>query len=303
MTSRRISVKTIFFSAVVVPAMIVVSAEGAQPDSPDLERPRGRLFIIGGGARPAAMMKRFADLASSYQTGKIVVMTMASSVPEETGPGLVEEFKELGAPAAEFHHLTREQALAPETVRLLGGAGGVFFSGGDQSRHTAVLLDTPLHGALIEFYVRGGIVGGTSAGAAVMSAVMITGDEMRRPEGEGEFETIEAGNVVTARGLGFLSGAVIDQHFVRRKRHNRLLSVLADHPGLLGIGIDESTAILVEPEHTFEVVGERSVLVFDPQGARFGIAPSGAVGAEGIVLHILTEGRRFDLLGRKVVGR
>lgn len=303
MTSRRISVKTICRSAAVVLAMLVVSAAASNPDSPDLEHPRGRLFIIGGGDRPAAMMKRFTELASSFQTGKIVVLTMASSVPEETGPGLVGEFKALGAPAAEFRHLTREQALAPETVRLLDGAGGVFFSGGDQSRHTAVLLDTPLHGALMEFYVRGGVVGGTSAGAAVMSAVMITGDERRRPEEGGEFETIEAGNVVTARGLGFLREEIIDQHFVRRKRHNRLLGVLAGHPGRLGIGIDESTAILVEPDRTFEVIGERSVLVFDASRARFQITPAGTVDAEGIVLHILTEGKRFDLVGRKVVGR
>ena len=98
MTSLRISDKTIFFSAVVFLAMFVVSAAGADPDSPDLEHPRGRLFIIGGGDRPAAMMKRFTELASSFQTGKIVVLTMATSVPEETGPGLVEEFKALGAP-------------------------------------------------------------------------------------------------------------------------------------------------------------------------------------------------------------
>lgn len=303
MTLRQIRIRTIFCSAVVALAMLAVSIEGSDPAGPDLDRPQGRLFIIGGGDRPAAMMKRFTDLAASFQTGKIVVFTMASSVPAETGPGLVEEFRALGAPAAEFHHLTREQALASESVRLLDGAGGVFFSGGDQSRHTAVLLDTPLHGALVEFYVRGGVVGGTSAGAAVMSAVMITGDEKRRPGKGREFETIEVENVVTARGLGFLDGAVIDQHFVRRKRHNRLLGVLADHPDLLGIGIDESTAILIEPDRTFEVVGERSVLVFDASGAGFQITPAGTVGAEGIVLHILTEGRRFDLLGRKVVRR
>jgi cyanophycinase len=249
------------------------------------------------------MMKRFVDLAAAHRTGKVVVFTMASSVPEETGPGLVEEFRALGAPASEFRHLTREQAREPGSAGILAGAGGVFFSGGDQSRHTAVLLDTPLHAALLEFYAGGGVVGGTSAGAAVMSEVMITGDERHKPEEGHEFETIEAGNVITARGLGFIGKAVIDQHFVRRKRHNRLLSLLAERPELLGIGIDESTAVLVEPGRTFEVIGQRSVLVFDASRARIRISPAGAVGAEGISLHILTEGQRFDLDARRILGR
>lgn len=293
----------LFLVGLALPVLVAVLAAAGPSKRSAASRPLGRLFIIGGGDRPAAMMKRFVDLAASHQSGKIIVFTMASSVPEETGPGLVGELKALGAPEAECQHLSRERASAPESARLLDGAGGVFFSGGDQSRHTAALLDTPVHAALREFYWRGGVVGGTSAGAAVMSEVMITGDERRTPVEGREFETIEAGNVVTARGLGLLGGAVIDQHFVRRKRHNRLLSLLAEHPGLLGIGIDEATAVLVEPEQTFEVIGERSVLIFDPAPARFEVTDSGLVDARGIVLHILTAGRRFDLLGRKVLDR
>ena len=102
-------------------ASIAASAGTIAQDKAALDAPKGHLFIIGGGDRLGAMMKRFVDLAAAHRTGKIVVFTMASSVPEETGPGLVEEFKKLGAPAAEFHHLTREQALDPESVRLLPG--------------------------------------------------------------------------------------------------------------------------------------------------------------------------------------
>lgn len=262
---------------------------------------KGYLFIIGGGDLPDTMMKKFVDLSSGFGSGKIVIFTMASSVPQETGPDLVREFKKLGARSAEFHHLSRKEALAPESVRLLDSAGGVYFSGGDQAKHTAVLLDTPLHKRLLELYSQGATMGGTSAGAAVMSQVMITGDERRQPKEGHEFETIETGNVLTSPGLGFLTEAIIDQHFVRRKRHNRLISLLAEHPRLLGIGIDESAAILVKPDQTFEVIGSGAVLIYDSGQARFEARADKVFSAVGIVLHILTQGRTYDLQARRVL--
>jgi len=263
--------------------------------------PQGRLFIIGGGDRDEAMMRRFVDLAGRFGTGRIVVFPMASSEPKETGDNLVRELKKLGARDAVSHILTREQALAENSDRLLDGAGGVFFSGGDQSRQTAVLLHTPIHRRLLELYQAGCVMGGTSAGAAVMSRVMITGDEVRKPEQGHEFETIEAGNVIAAEGFGFLKAAVIDQHFVVRKRLNRLISLVAEQPDLLGVGIDESTAVVVEGGRTFEVIGEGQVLVFDGSSARVKTAADRRLGFSGMVLHLLLPGDRFDLDLRKAV--
>ena len=263
--------------------------------------PQGRLFIIGGGDRDEAMMRRFVDLAGRFGTGRIVVFPMASSEPKETGDNLVRELKKLGARDAVSHILTREQALAENSDRLLDGAGGVFFSGGDQSRQTAVLLHTPIHRRLLELYQAGCVMGGTSAGAAVMSRVMITGDEVRKPEQGHEFETIEAGNVIAAEGFGFLKAAVIDQHFVVRKRLNRLISLVAEQPDLLGVGIDESTAVVVEGGRTFEVIGEGQVLVFDGSSARVKTAADRRLGFSGMVVHLLLPGDRFDLDLRKAV--
>ena len=263
--------------------------------------PQGRLFIIGGGDRDEAMMRRFVDLAGRFGTGRIVVFPMASSEPKETGDNLVRELKKLGARDAVSHILTREQALAENSDRLLDGAGGVFFSGGDQSRQTAVLLHTPIHRRLLELYQAGCVMGGTSAGAAVMSRVMITGDEVRKPEQGHEFETIEAGNVIAAEGFGFLKTAVIDQHFIVRKRLNRLISLVAEQPDLLGVGIDESTAVVVEGGRTFEVIGEGQVLVFDGSSARVKTAADRRLGFSGMVLHLLLPGDRFDLDLRKAV--
>lgn len=264
-----------------------------------LAGPKGHLFIVGGGDWAEGMMDRFVDLALRSGSGRIVILPMASSVPEESAAEEAEVFRKLGAKDIVTHILTREQALRPESAALLDGAGGVFFSGGDQTRLTAVLLDTPVHRRLIELYEQGAVIGGTSAGAAVMSEVMITGDEVRKVEAGHEWETLQAANVITVRGFGFVKRAVIDQHFVTRKRHNRLISVLAEHPGLLGVAIDESTAVLVRPDESFEVVGAKQVVVYDPGRAKFRIQPSANIAFTGLLMHALADGDTYDLRARE----
>jgi cyanophycinase len=130
---------------------------------------------------------------------------------------------------------------------------------------------------------------------------MITGDEERKVEEGHEFETIEAENVVTTEGLGFLKTAIIDQHFVARKRLNRLISLVAEKPALLGVGIDESTAIIVDPGQVFEVIGVGSALVLDGSRAGIRVSPNRRIGFSGMILHSLLPGDRFDLAGRKAV--
>jgi cyanophycinase len=256
--------------------------------------PQGHLFIIGGGDRPASLMRRFVDLAGKFQTGKIVIFTMASGVPMEVGPEMVKEFKDLGAADAVFHQLTRAEALQPDSPKILDGAGGVFFSGGVQSRLTDALLDTPLHKKLLELYGRGLVLGGTSAGAAVMSEMMITGDEKRTSDENLNWQTIEAGNVLTARGFGFITDAIMDQHFVTRRRHNRLISLVLENPRLLGVGIDESTALLVRPDGRYEIVGAKQVVIYDARRVRIGKTADNRLGAAGMTLHILLPGDVFD---------
>jgi len=265
--------------------------------------PKGRLFIIGGGDRDAEMTRQFITLSERVNTGRILVFPMASATPAESGPAMVKELQGLGAKSAAFRILTREQAEKPEAAALLDGVGGVYFTGGDQARVTKALLGTPVHRKLLEIYEKGAVIGGTSAGAAIMSEVMITGDEVKKPESGHEFETIEAGNVITTPGLGFIKSAVIDQHFATRKRHNRLISVLAENPALLGIGIDESTAIIVGPDETFEVIGEKDVLVFDPGRAAFEIRPNKAIGVAGMTIHVLLPGAVYDLKTRTIKKR
>jgi cyanophycinase len=263
----------------------------------------GHLFIIGGGERSEAMMIQFVTLAAGHGSGRIVVFPMASAVPDEVGPEQAAELRSLGAGDVKFHILTREEAMRPESAALLEDVGGVFFSGGVQTRVTDIFLATPLHQKLLEVYAGGAVIGGTSAGAAVMSEHMITGDERREVEEGREFSTLETGNIITVPGLGFIKSAVIDQHFVRRRRHNRLISVICERPGLFGLGIDESTALWVKPDLTMEVIGSGCVIVYDASEAEVRILPDRSFSSHNMFMHILKEGDRFDPRSRTVLKR
>ena len=256
--------------------------------------PKGHLLIIGGGERTAAIMKRFLDLAAGFGQGKIVVFTMATGVPEEVRQETLAEYKGLGVEDVAIYHLTRDEAVKPDAAKILHGAGGVFFTGGDQSCLTAVLLDTPILARLHEMYEQGCVIGGTSAGAAVMSEVMITGDEKRTKNEDELWQTIEADNVVRVRGFGLVKNVIVDQHFLVRRRQNRLVSLVLENPALLGAGIDESTAILVRPDGKWEVLGESQVVVVDARAAKVSRAPSKVLGAHGATLNILLPGDVFD---------
>ncbi|HEY0811006.1 MAG TPA: hypothetical protein VGD49_12645, partial [Longimicrobiales bacterium] len=142
-------------------------------------------------------------------------------------------------------------------------------------------------------------VGGTSAGAAVMSRIMITGDERRlggrRPSTDSTvaFITIDRDNVVTSDGFGYIDNAIVDQHFVRRRRHNRLISLVLENPKLVGAGIDESTAIEVRPDGTWRVLGESVVVIYDARNAQ-AASTELPLGAANIQMHVLPSGATYD---------
>jgi cyanophycinase len=152
-----------------------------------------------------------------------------------------------------------------------------------------------------EIHADGGVIAGTSAGAAVMSRIMITGDERLHPD-DPAFDTIRPNNVVTREGFAFVDLAIIDQHFIARRRHNRLISLVLENPGLVGVGIDEATAIVVGADDRFEVIGEATVVVYLADQAHH-VAPDadGDLAAHGMTLHLLRAGEGFDLRARRVI--
>jgi cyanophycinase len=260
------------------------------------QTPGGTLFIIGGGHRTPEMMRQFVDLAGGPEKARLVVIPNASADGDTSCRDMTEEFRALGVRNVDCCLLTHEQASDPRSAGQLDGATGVYFTGGDQVLVTRALVGTPVQRKLLELYQAGAVMGGTSAGAALMSKVMITGDEKLNRDTVNSFVFIKKDNVVTVEGMGFLTNAIIDQHFVRRKRHNRLISVVLEHPDLVGIGIDEATAIVVRHGELFDVIGRGSVVVYDATRAKGIRADSrGNLSAEGLSMHLLTAGDSYEM--------
>lgn len=278
-------------------AILLLATAGsmvAQTPTPAPARPAsgGSLFIVGGGPRPADLMRRFVELAGGPDSAVILVLPMASA-DTSAGPSLVRELEGLGA-RARFAVIRRAEADGDAALVHLQGVTGIWFNGGVQSRLTDALGGTRFEQGMHEAFRRGIVIGGTSAGAAVMSAVMITGEERRpggaRPVDDDNWLTIEAGNVVTSQGFGFLTNAIVDQHFLRRKRYGRLLSLAIDHPTLIGVGIDEGTALEVAPNGRWTVRGMGKVLVVDPRQA---VRDRAAGTFRGAALSVLKDGDVF----------
>lgn len=247
---------------------------------------RGLLMIVGGREKPAAAIAAFI---SHCGEGKILVIPSASAVPFESGPEAVSLFRAYGARSVDWLFISdSSMAGADSVVARVSSAAGIFFTGGVQTRLMQRIGGTPVAKAIRDLYLKkGGAVGGTSAGAAVMSSIMITG--------EGDFSVIRQGAVETAAGLGLLSNCIIDQHFIKRARHNRLMT-LAIEKQLPGIGVDESTAILYYPDDTFTVTGEGSVIVYDPHGSSITTdKETGLLGADNIRVTLLHDGQRYDM--------
>lgn len=259
---------------------------------------RGPLYIVGGGPQTDAMVREFVELAGGPQRARIVVLAMASASGARSGEAKANDLRALGATASNLW-VTRAQADLDSVARLLDGATGIWFGGGDQNRLAQIVRGTALERAIRVRHEAGAVVGGTSAGAAVLSAVMITGDERRRggsrpgTDSSAVNITIDRDNVITDSGFGLLDNAVIDQHFVRRRRHNRLISLVLERPPHLGVGIDESTALVVHADGTWRVSGESVVVVYDAREAARSTADAPVLGASGMRMHVLPAGARF----------
>lgn len=265
--------------------------------APDAPPAAGHLLIVGGGRQPPELVQRFVDLAGGAGAARIAVIPLASGIPERTGPAKVEELVALGADAFVLQP-DRPAADDDSAARLLDGVTGVWFTGGDQARITRVLSGTRLAGAITDLYRAGAVIGGTSAGAAIMTDSMLTGEQILAGEDTigyhgDEYRRIARRAIHMVPGLGFLPGAIVDQHFVERERHNRLISVVLERPYLVGVGIAESTAIEVRPDATWAVIGAGIVMVYDAREAT--ITPDGQpLGAAGVRMHLLPAGSRFD---------
>ena len=260
---------------------------------------QGKLLIIGGAEDKEGdckILREFLRCAGGTKA-HIVVMTAATSLPGEVGDNYIRVFERLGAEDVRVVDTQRpEDANNPDYLEAIEQATGIFFTGGDQARIISCLKDTKLDAAMHKRYSEGIIIGGTSAGAAMMPDMMII---------EGDSETNPRVDVVAmGPGMGFLPDVVIDQHFAQRGRLGRLVTALLLQPAVLGFGIDENTAILVSGDE-LEVIGESAVTVID-ESEKLHDNIEGRLKDEGLAicgakLHILPHGYRFNLKTRQPV--
>lgn len=212
------------------------------------------LVLVGGGQHPPEAMKAFYDWTGREEP-RILVIGWASSVPDENLRIVLEDYAQYAhRPQLELAARDRETVL-----KQLERADGVWFTGGDQTKVMAVLQDRPLLQALREKYRAGTVFGGTSAGTAIMSLKMLTGNA--------DLTVIDPAKVEIAEGLGLLpENVIVDQHFLRRQRENRLFGALLGNPGHSGIGIDEDTALLLNNGSQARVVGRAQIMLIIPEG-------------------------------------
>ena len=256
----------------------------------------GQLVIIGGAEDKEGdckILREFVRRAGGVNA-RIVVMTVATELPREVGENYIRVFERLGVEDVRIvDTVEREDASSATYLEAIEKATGVFFTGGNQARITSILKDTEIDRLLHKRLSEGIVIGGTSAGAAMMPDVMIV---------EGDSETNPRLEIVEMEpGMAFLPGVVIDQHFLQRGRIGRLLSAVSQQPVVLGFGIDENTAIVVN-NNQFEVIGEGVVTVVDVSEithTNLGqILKDEDLAICGAKLHILPHGYRFDLKKR-----
>lgn len=262
-------------------------------------RRRGPLIVIGGHEDKEGDRVILRAVAERLRGGKLILATIASRQPEGYLESYQKAFADLGVTdLVELYVDDRGETRDEDKLSVFDGAAGVFFSGGDQLRIASQIGDTPIERRVLEIHEAGGLIAGTSAGASVMSETMLVGGP--------NSESHRIGDLNMAPGLGLIRNAIIDQHFAERGRIGRLLGAVAHNPRILGIGIDEDTAIVLECER-FAVIGSGAVYVVDAEEVTCSnvaeAASATALSLHDVRLHVLASGDGFDLTRRMPVAK
>jgi cyanophycinase len=266
-----------------------------------ITEPKGKLVIIGGGedkTGECVILKEFTRLAGNSRAS-VVIMTVATDEPEESGSEYRKVFRKLGTEDVHVVDVsTRKDVLDGKALKLIEQATGLFFTGGDQIHVTSLLGGTEMQELIYQRFKDGIVIGGTSAGAAMMSnSMIIRGHSNCNPR----FGGMEIGP-----GMDFLPGTMIDTHFSQRGRIGRLLTAVAHYPQDIGVGIDENTALIVS-DRQCEVVGENSVIIVDAGSITYTNLPDlsedESLALYGVQVHVLSEGHKYDLEKRAPIDK
>lgn len=255
------------------------------------------LIAIGGHEDREEEKEILREVARRVGKGRLIVTAVASGEPDGVFEQYRRAFAELGLhDVVELRVRERADASDEARLELFQGATGIFFTGGDQLRITSQIGDTPLFEKIQDLYRSGGVVAGTSAGASVLCSTMLV-------SGNSEESHRVADVIRMAPGLGLIQDVIIDQHFAERGRMGRLVGAVAQNPRALGLGIDENTAIVIENNASFFVLGGGAVYVVDGSGVtRSNIAEGGedqTLSIYDVRLHLLSRGNSFSLETRR----
>lgn len=257
----------------------------------------GNLIIIGGAEDKKGKKKILEEVCNCLdkKNDTLLVVTVATLYPKEAAKKYREVFTSLGVNNIEILDINfREDSFKKKNITLIEKSKLIFFTGGDQLRITSLIGGTPVCEALKEAGKKGKYIVGTSAGASVMSDTMIV-------EGEDE-ESPRKCTLKMSPGMGFIENVIIDQHFAQRGRIGRLLTGIAQNPEVLGIGIDENTAIIVNEDGILEVIGEGAVYIIDGRTITYSNVSEQhcdeVLSMYNVKLHVLKEKDKFSLIRR-----
>lgn len=260
-----------------------------------MENINGNLIVIGGAEDKEGdkeILKRLTGYLDK-ENGTLLIATIATENPEKSYNKYHSVFSKLGVKNIKRLDVNnRKDAFDTENARLVKEADLLFFTGGDQLRITSILGGTPIYDALKELCDNGGLIAGTSAGASVMSDTMIiTGEDDESPR---------KCTLKMSPGLGLMRNIIVDQHFAQRGRIGRLLTGIAQNPEVLGIGIDEDTAIIVSDDGIVEVIGSGAVYFIDGSSILYSNVSEQyseeVLSMFNVKLHVLKEGNKFNLI-------
>jgi cyanophycinase len=259
-------------------AFAPVCGQEVMPAIPQVGPERGALVVVGGAMRSPEIYKRFIELAGGPDAHIVLVPTAGGAEEYDEFYQGMNAWRENGARNLTILHTT-DPAVADtdDFVEPLKTAGGVFFFGGRQWRLVDAYGGTKAETAFREVLDRGGVIGGSSAGASIQGSYLVRGDTRSNTVMMGDHE----------RGFGYLRNVGIDQHVLRRNRHFDMIEVVKAHPELLGIGLDEDTAIIVQGDR-FQVLGASYAIIYDNQSTT----------ASGGEFYFLAPGDRYDLATR-----
>ncbi|MDP4092819.1 MAG: cyanophycinase [Bacillota bacterium] len=266
-----------------------------------IEDEKGFLIVIGGAEDKygeTEILKNVVQTININNNGKLLILTTATEKPQEVGKEYKTVFERLGITNIEVLDInTRDDANSVNNADNIRNSSGIFFTGGDQLRITSIIGGTETFKALHDMQKKGGVIAGTSAGASVMSATMIVDGNSNDPARKCTLKM--------APGLGLLKEAIIDQHFDQRGRIGRLLCGVAENPHMLGVGIDEDTAIKVYPDAHFEIIGTNAVTIIDGKSIKSSnvseLKPDEILAISNVTLHVLPKGYGFNITDRKVI--